>query len=180
MTHCAYGEDNCAQHDHDFVPDVDNTPFDYHDCGDPQCPNTGAPLTFPPDDYTEAQVRAYTDEFHSQRCGGDPGRAESFLAECARLGEAARPAPMDAREMSCTQLQRCEYYSYDDRSPEHPVHYYGDNVLPVVNFWPEVERRGEDHVFGCAGIFPTGHNPDGTERYDGPLCTFGQGASHAT
>lgn len=73
---------------------------------------------------------------------------------------------VDARTMTCTGLQRCEYYAFGTG----PVTYDG---TPVTNYWPEVERRGEAHVFGCGGIYPTGHNRDGSPLYVGEVCAFG-------
>ena len=73
---------------------------------------------------------------------------------------------LDAREMLCTQMQRCAYYAHGIG----PVVY---GAQPVVNFWAELERRGEDHVMGCAGIYPTGRNPDGSARFDGEICQYG-------
>lgn len=73
---------------------------------------------------------------------------------------------IDARHLSCTALQKCE----DNRPADEPVTFHGS---VVVNFRDELDHRGEDHVYGCDGIYPTGYDPDGTPRYDGPVCAYG-------
>jgi hypothetical protein len=75
---------------------------------------------------------------------------------------------LDARKMPCTMLQRCEYYAHGTE----PV-IYVDYPSPVDNFWSEVDRRGEAHVFGCNGIYPTGYNRDGSPQFTGPVCIYG-------
>ena len=74
---------------------------------------------------------------------------------------------LDARHMTCTALQCCEY----DTEGTGPVTYDGN---PVSNFWDEVTARGESHVYDCPGIYPIGSRPDGSARYpDSPVCRFG-------
>ncbi len=68
----------------------------------------------------------------------------------------------DARTMPCTALAVC-----DDGEP---VTFGG---VAVVNYRAELSRRGEGHVFTCAGIYPTGYSPDGTALFEGPVCTYG-------
>jgi hypothetical protein len=77
-------------------------------------------------------------------------------------------AELDAREMPCTMLQRCEYGAVGDEPVVHV-----DLMQRVTNFWVEIERRGEDHVFSCAGIYPTGYDRDGSPQFTGEVCAFG-------
>lgn len=67
-----------------------------------------------------------------------------------------------ARTLSCTALQCCDSRDVD------AVTWHG---IPVTGYRAEVERRGEEHVFSCAGIYPTGYSPDGTAQYSNPVCT---------
>lgn len=69
----------------------------------------------------------------------------------------------DARRLACTALQRCDYPA----EGSEPVTLDG---APVHGFWAELDRRSEAHVYGCDGIYPTGYGPDGTPRFDGPVC----------
>ena len=51
-------------------------------------------------------------------------------------------------------------------------------MAPIEHYADEIERRGEGHVFGCSGIYPTGYDGDGSPRYDGVVCRYGDEDEH--
>jgi hypothetical protein len=81
---------------------------------------------------------------------------------------AITPDTVDARYIACWALAL-----YVDTSGGQPRYYDGERMVPIEHYTEEIERRGEAHVFSCAGIYPTSYDPDGTARYDGPVCTYG-------
>jgi hypothetical protein len=74
---------------------------------------------------------------------------------------------VDARKISCPALAL-----YVDASGDQPLYYNGERMVPVGHYAEEVDRRGEAHVFGCAGIYPTSHRR-GEPQFEGDVCAFG-------
>ena len=74
---------------------------------------------------------------------------------------------VDARRVSCPALA----LNVDD-SGDQPLYYDGERMVSIEHYDEEIKRRGEVHVFGCAGIYPTGYDR-GEARFDGPACTYG-------
>lgn len=65
-------------------------PFDYHDCGDLDCPASGGGLAAPPADYTEEQVIAYIQAFHAQPCPPKTGERYSVTVQTQPVSDAVR------------------------------------------------------------------------------------------